>query len=113
MMPIDDRNGNGNRDRRRPWLQRYPVVSGVILTALVSVSGLAVGTWHKACNADEMAHANEAELKNHDSIVHRVPAIDDRLSEHVEDFKDFRTEQRAVNLKIDRKLDRIISNGGS
>jgi len=109
---MDERKLGGTRIERRSWLQRYPVVSGVILTALVSVGGLAIGTWHKACNADEMAHANTSELKKHDNIVHTVPAINDRLSEHVEDFKDFRAEQRAVNLKIDRKLDRILLNGG-
>ncbi len=93
---------------------RTYIIVSALSTWLLAITGMAILTWANAGSALDASQLNKEELAKRHDIVYSTPHIEENLADHVEDFKDFRMEQRTANGRFDSKLDRLLINvGGS
>lgn len=110
-MLIDERGEDRGRHGRKPWFQRYLGLILFILATILSFTVSLVNTWADANTALNMARENHSVLKESAPIVGSVPHLEERLKDHVADFKDYKLEQRSQNASMNEKLDYIIRRG--
>lgn len=108
MAASNQRNGDFGRERRRPWLQRNMALVIFIAANLLGFTGTLIVTWADTKEALRTARENKRELKKREETIHAVPHLKGQLDMHVDEFKDFRNEQRKVNNSLSEKLDHII-----
>lgn len=104
----DQRNGDRGRLARKPWFERYLALVLFIALNIVGFTGTLIVTWADTKEALRTANENKKELKSREKYTYAIPHIDSKIDTHVEEFKDFRTEQRSFNKSVGDKLDYII-----
>jgi hypothetical protein len=107
---VEERCSNKGREFRKPWIQRYAGLVACCLALMVGFCTSLVHTWANANKAVYQSEENKKELQKRGPLVGSVPHLEDKLDIHVEEFKDFRAEQRTYNTSFQDKLDYIVRN---
>lgn len=107
-MVSDQRKNNNGIDGRKPFTQRYAGIIGTFCMILFLLTGSLIWTWYRSKIAYAIANDNFTTIKFIKEENKQIPVIQESIKRIDESFKDFRSEQRSFNSKIDNKLDSII-----